>query len=352
MRTLQPWAALACTLAFPIALAQDRYAPSATISTWVSGQASAFGGPQEGLDVVYNATLPSGSCGYGTQDVRLWPFIGIVGISRSSVLATARPMSGCGTCLEVRCTDTRPDACASANPISVTVLDTCASCNASQINLFALGFQQIGRTRLGTIAVQYRQVACQPPDGMEVLVDAWRPTDGGYLRLALRNVAGDGGLTAVELRGAAGNTSTAGNSSGSEWQPMVNGFAPATSWLPQLPLASSHWGLCGASRGAAWEVPRIQANPAGGFDLRVTNAVGESVIISHAWRVDPPFQQQRCHPALHHASKLHPVLLHICPVRGRHAAEPAHGGGRGPEIAACAWEEEGSRGDRGAGVVT
>ncbi|KAL6758187.1 hypothetical protein V8C86DRAFT_3134537 [Haematococcus lacustris] len=246
--------ALACLVA---TLAQSPYAPSAAIAGWTAGQASEFGGPQEGWDIVYNATVRSGSCGYGTQDVRLWPFVGMAGVSRISPVS-ARPMGGCGTCLEVQCTDTRFNACTGAGPITVTVLDTCASCNATRINLFALAFQEIGRIKFGTIAVEYRQVACKPPDNIEVRVDARRPIDGGYLRLTLRNVAGDGGLTAVDIRGSA-NASAAGvDGVANAWQPMVNGY------------------------GAAWEASRLQPDPAGGFDLRATNAVGETIIISNA----------------------------------------------------------------------
>ncbi|GFH22040.1 uncharacterized protein HaLaN_19441, partial [Haematococcus lacustris] len=138
------------------------------------------------------------------------------------------------------------------------------SCNATRINLFALAFQEIGRIKFGTIAVEYRQVACKPPDNIEVRVDARRPIDGGYLRLTLRNVAGDGGLTAVDIRGSA-NASAAGvDGVANAWQPMVNGYAATN-----------------ANAGAAWEASRLQPDPAGGFDLRATNAVGETIIISH-----------------------------------------------------------------------
>lgn len=62
---------------------------------------------QDAEDVVFNNTLPAGSCGYGQTDVRLWPFYAVAGVSPDSPLIRGRPQHGCGTCLELRCADTR-----------------------------------------------------------------------------------------------------------------------------------------------------------------------------------------------------------------------------------------------------
>ena len=51
------------------------------------------------------------------MDMRLWPFHGIMGISPKSLLATARPLGGCGTCVEVACIDPRKKARTAAVPV-------------------------------------------------------------------------------------------------------------------------------------------------------------------------------------------------------------------------------------------
>lgn len=55
-----------------------------------------------------------------------------------------------------------------------------------------------------------RLVECEPSDPITIHLQDFRASEGGWMRLALKNVAGDAGLTAVELRHtpAGGNAST------------------------------------------------------------------------------------------------------------------------------------------------
>ena len=46
------------------------------------------------------------------------------------------------------------------------------------------------------------QVNCKPPGGIQIRLIEYRPTLGGYLKLAVLNVAGSGGLTAVGVKSA------------------------------------------------------------------------------------------------------------------------------------------------------
>lgn len=48
--------------------------------------------------------------------------------------------------------------------------------------------------------VFFKQVDCDPPGSIVVNVDTYRPTEGGYLRLDLQQVAGTGALAGVGLR--------------------------------------------------------------------------------------------------------------------------------------------------------
>ena len=83
--------------------------------------------------------------------------------------------------------------------------DSCAQgCDALQVNLHAFGFELLAPTDVGSVAVRYRRVDCRPVDPIAVHVDAYRVGAGGWLRLALKNVGGDGQVTSIELvRGGA-----------------------------------------------------------------------------------------------------------------------------------------------------
>jgi hypothetical protein len=50
-------------------------------------------------------------------------------------------------------------------------------------------------------------VECEPTDPVIIHIMDYRATEGGWMRLALKNVAGDAALTAVEI--AAGGKDTA-----------------------------------------------------------------------------------------------------------------------------------------------
>jgi hypothetical protein len=43
------------------------------------------------------------------------------------------------------------------------------------------------------------QVECEPADDIAIKVSDYRASEGGWIRLVLRNVAGDAGIVHVEL---------------------------------------------------------------------------------------------------------------------------------------------------------
>jgi hypothetical protein len=47
-------------------------------------------------------------------------------------------------------------------------------------------------------------VECQPTDPVIVHIMDYRATEGGWIRLALKNIAGDAALTAVEIAAGSG----------------------------------------------------------------------------------------------------------------------------------------------------
>lgn len=70
-----------------------------------------------------------------------------------------------------------------------------------QVNLHVFGFEMLAASDLGKVSIRYRLVACQPVDPITIHVDAYRVSGGGWLRLALKSVAGDGQVTSIELVG-------------------------------------------------------------------------------------------------------------------------------------------------------
>ena len=51
------------------------------------------------------------------------------------------------------------------------------------------------------------QVECEPADHVAIKVSDYRATEGGWIRLALKNVAGDAGVVHVELSKARADVS-------------------------------------------------------------------------------------------------------------------------------------------------
>ena len=83
----------------------------------------------------------------------------------------------------------------------VQVADSCRTCPPDRLVIpYAIFQQSLGDPKAGVAAVRYRQVECSPRASIDVDVDTFRATEGGYIRLDLQNVAGSGALASVELR--------------------------------------------------------------------------------------------------------------------------------------------------------
>eukprot|EP00878_Enallax_costatus_P003040 GHUV01003238.1.p1 GENE.GHUV01003238.1~~GHUV01003238.1.p1 ORF type:complete len:361 (+),score=78.47 GHUV01003238.1:811-1893(+) len=206
---------------------------SAAQGSWVNGVATFTGAPTVKV-------VPNGACGYGPMTAAQYPGYLIAGVGASNPL-TQGPQQGCGACLELQCTGT---GCDNSKPVTVMVYDNCDKCAANQVNLYATGFSKFASLDLGRVGIKFRQVACAFNGGIVVHIDAFRPEKGGYLKLALRNVAGMAGITSVASR-----TSDSTDS----WHPMKNTY------------------------GAIWEASKLSALP---LDLSITKADGQSVVLS------------------------------------------------------------------------
>ncbi|KAG2431183.1 hypothetical protein HXX76_009711 [Chlamydomonas incerta] len=272
------------------------------LSDWTSGTSVFWGGPQDGQDDPFNMRLPPGACGYGELDSKMWPFFYVTGISAHSDLVRERPQASCGTCLEVRCAANDTTVCAGPAGTSITVMvtDECPQCRAAELNLHAFAFEQIAQLKHGSVAIEYRQVECSPADNMTVVVDGFRVSQGGWLRLSIKSVASDGGISRVELArsvdGAVGSNSTAlpqpspasataaaaaaspvpGTADPTVQPPAAAASTGTPASTPAAAAAARVWKVMDNTYGGEWEASALPSPP---FDLRVTDLYGRKVVL-------------------------------------------------------------------------
>ena len=253
----------------------------------------------------------------------------------------------------MECTD--PASCGSASPpLTVLVSDFCAGCGASTVFLSPSAYGQIVASSLGKVAGRFRrvrlllgrrgacvcvwgeggggepggidglrtegawkntpdswgwapaklQVNCAPPRDISVHVADWRTSQGGWLRLALLDVAGGGDITRVQLspspspgqvghamqltRALGQHASCAVRALVHHWAAPLAGEAPdctrtcfvalfrrpAVPAIP-LPQAKENWLPMKHSFGATWELSSLPAAP---LDLQATDGSGQVVV--------------------------------------------------------------------------
>lgn len=182
-----------------------------------AGQARFFGGPPDGVDpTTAYGSLISNSCGYGRISLERWPQFQVISLAADNPLRTGLPLSGCGMCLQVRCTDT---VCLDQQPVTFYMVDTCDTCNATDISVSALGFEKLAPLRLGQIDVEYMRVDCDPANSNIIIrVDTNRESGGGWVRLSIQNIAGGGLVQSVSLIGSDGIRRPMDLSYGASWE--------------------------------------------------------------------------------------------------------------------------------------
>lgn len=132
---------------------------------------------------------------------------------------------------------------------------------------------------------------------MTVVVDGFRVSQGGWLRLSIKSVASDGGISRVELArsvdGAVGSNSTAlpqpahavaaasagpilgaGDAAGPQAAAAASAATNATT--PAAAAAARVWKVMDNTYGGEWEASALPSPP---FDLRVTDLYGRKVVL-------------------------------------------------------------------------
>ncbi|KAI8465741.1 MAG: RlpA-like double-psi beta-barrel-protein domain-containing protein-containing protein [Monoraphidium minutum] len=262
-------AVLVATAAAADDQAEGGAASAALISGWYSGAATFYGGPQDSEALEYDTKISTGSCGYGDIDPKLWPFYLVAGLSPNNPILSGLRQRGCGSCLELSCTGAGCHP--GVPPVQAMITDECAQgCNDTQVNLHVFGFEMLAATDLGRVDIRYRLVACEPVDPITIHVDAYRVTEGGWLRLALKDVAGEGQITAVELAPAA---ATDLNQSSTYADLRAARGSRATRPAARL------WRRANNTYGAAWELSGVPPPP---LHMRITNGRAQTIIITNA----------------------------------------------------------------------
>ena len=136
------------------------------------------------------------ACGF-TLSPGDWPCDRLASIDPVNSPFAGGQQQGCGVCLEVQCT---APGCAGAS--TVVVADHCDGCGSRVFLSQAAWSQAVQGSALQQLPGQVRQVACTPPGNLQPQVTEYRAGDGGYLKLALQSVAGNGDLVSVEVKGS------------------------------------------------------------------------------------------------------------------------------------------------------
>jgi hypothetical protein len=167
---------------------------------------------------------------------QLWPFFLVAGLNPANPLLQGLSQRGCGSCLEIECAG--PYCHAGAPPVQVLITDECAAgctsmqvrerqggrmqphmdgppactavsatsvsqngsfisrtvlgppisvrfyvrllwmatpCPSTQVNLHVFGFENLAPTDVGTTAIRYRRIACQPVDPITLHIGGLGP---------------------------------------------------------------------------------------------------------------------------------------------------------------------------------
>ncbi|KAL8516232.1 hypothetical protein ACS0TY_014770 [Phlomoides rotata] len=142
-----------------------------------------------------NGSSPNrGACGF-FNDVGKLPYNGFTAAGNNNLYKSG---NGCGTCYQVRCTN----SFCSGRPVTITITNECpGACNkeAFHFDLSGKAFGALAKTgqsdklrNFGIIDIQYQRVPCNCRTGITVKIDAG--SNPFSLAIVIENVNGDGNV--------------------------------------------------------------------------------------------------------------------------------------------------------------
>ncbi|KAL6569344.1 Expansin [Orobanche minor] len=161
-------------------------------SGWDTTRATWYGAPT-------GAGSDGGSCGYEAA---------VESTAFSSKITAAAPAlynsgDGCGTCYQVKCTDSSSQYC-SGTPVTVTITDACYGCDhlfdlsGASFSAMANPGQEQQLRNAGNIEIQYKSVSCAYP-GTDIAFRVDPGSNPSYFAMAVEYEDGHG-ITGVSLR--------------------------------------------------------------------------------------------------------------------------------------------------------
>ncbi|CAM0903468.1 unnamed protein product [Alopecurus aequalis] len=164
-------------------------------STWYSGGATWYGSPN-------GAGSDGGACGYEGAVSQL-PFNSMIAAGGPSFFKEGK---GCGACYQVKCTGNSACSC---HPVSVVITDSCPGGICASEDHFDMSGTAFGamaylghadRLRAaGQLTIKYRRVPCNY-NGMKIAFKVDAGSNPFYLAVTVMYQAGDGDLSAVDVR--------------------------------------------------------------------------------------------------------------------------------------------------------
>ncbi|XP_014495010.1 expansin-A9-like [Vigna radiata var. radiata] len=160
-----------------------KHRPAFAPTGWKKAQATFYDGDSKSF---------GGACGY--DDVVKEGY-GLDTIAVSSVLF--KDGLSCGSCYEIKCTDSSKGCKTRKSPVLVTATNACHGCSSEHLDLAKPAFVKIAEQKAGMVPILYRRVGCKKKGGIRFTITG----NPHFNIVSVGNVGGAGDVTQVQVKG-------------------------------------------------------------------------------------------------------------------------------------------------------